>query len=771
VKEAIMSSRYNGLDFCKRTGTFFTCVLVLGAAIVPAARLRGDVRFAVVSDFGSSLPGEASGAIAGQIADQVKRWDPDFIVTAGDINHDGSADWDTNVGQYFHEYIGDYQGAYGAGATTNRFFPTLGNHDNASLSAYRNYFTLPGNERYYDFQEGAAHFFIVNSNTNEPDGYTNTSRQAQDWLKPTMAGSTSPFNFVLIHHAPYTSSTRYYGGIAASRWDYAAWGADAVFSGHAHVCERLSIDGLTYFVTGVSGEDTAGFNAPIEGSQFRYGNDYGFMVVDVSGASATFRFVNLAGEVVDTYTQLAAPNEWGAAEGGSFNSGTNWTLGRYPSAPDAVASFRRATGGSVTVDSPVTIGQLDLESSGGITLCGPEAIRVETTGSTAAINARDADHLVCAPLELHAATTASVFDGSLTLSGPITGAAGATLSKTGGGTLVLSGENSYGGGTAVTEGTLLAENASGSATGTGEVTVGAATLGGSGFIDGPVTLTGGSTLTSADTLTINGTLAVHGLANQLAGGTVLVGGEVTVEPGAELVVDGTLGGDLGTLAVSGTLMGDGTIVRSCVIGAGGALSPGRPSNTEGVSQMQFAAAPHGLSLEIEAARRDHASAVGLDEIVRPADDAEPITNPGGNAAAALTADTVVDVYLLSGGPAAGEYETQLLARPDLAGALAGATLHYWYPDPRGSRAYDGDLYSPLDPSLVDWSVVPRVATLDGQAASGYVTQFTVAPEPATSALLAAAGLLLAVWLRRASRTPVFDLEAGTTAFDFSNRGV
>jgi len=41
---------------------------------------------------------------------------------------------------------------------------------------------------------------------------------------------------------------------------------------------------------------------------------------------------------------------------------------------------------------------------------------------------------------------------------------------------------------------------------------------------------------------------------------------------------------------------------------------------------------------------------------------------------------------------------------------------------------------------VDWSVVPETADFVDGEAGGYITQFTVAPEPATLGLLAAGGL-------------------------------
>ncbi|MDQ3197756.1 MAG: autotransporter-associated beta strand repeat-containing protein [Verrucomicrobiota bacterium] len=60
------------------------------------------------------------------------------------------------------------------------------------------------------------------------------------------------------------------------------------------------------------------------------------------------------------------------------------------------------------------------------------------------------------------------------------------LIKVGAGTLTLSGASTYGGGTTVSEGSLIVSNSSGSATGTGSVQVDAGTLGGGGSIAGAV---------------------------------------------------------------------------------------------------------------------------------------------------------------------------------------------------------------------------------------------------------------------------------------------
>ena len=81
---------------------------------------------AVIGDYG-----RASYPRVGHVATLVNSWKPDAILTTGDNNYEcGDASTiDENVGKLYHDYIYPYKGRYGAGAATNRFFPSLGNHD------------------------------------------------------------------------------------------------------------------------------------------------------------------------------------------------------------------------------------------------------------------------------------------------------------------------------------------------------------------------------------------------------------------------------------------------------------------------------------------------------------------------------------------------------------------------------------------------------------------------------------------------------------------
>jgi hypothetical protein len=247
----------------------------------------GTLVFSVIGDYGGGNPA------TGDVVEMMVSWQPEFIITVGDNNYPvGAADhMDEAVGQFFHHYISPYQGDYGDGAVINRFFPTLGNHDMLTDNGrpYLDYFTLPGNERYYDFVWGPVHLYALDNLDTEPDGVGISSIQAA-WLQERLATSSSPWNIVYMHYPPYSSGT--HGSTDWARWPFSEWGADAVLSGHDHTYERLSVDGVPYFVNGLGGYTRYNFLEILEGSQVRFNSDYGAMRVEASDDYLLFQFFN-----------------------------------------------------------------------------------------------------------------------------------------------------------------------------------------------------------------------------------------------------------------------------------------------------------------------------------------------------------------------------------------------------------------------------------------------------------------------------------------------
>ncbi len=270
-------------------------------------RADGVTRLAVIGDFGVNNQAEAD------VASLVAGWQPDAVLTVGDNNYpDGRAETiDANIGKYYAAFIYPYRGAYGPGASTNRFFPALGNHDwrttqGAPPLPYPslNYFELPGNERYYDVTIGPVHLFVVDSDPHEPDGIEVTSLQA-DWLRNALKDSAAPWRIVAMHHPPYSSSTTH-GSTPALQWPYADWGATAVLAGHDHTYERILRNGIVYFVNGIGGADLYPLGPPVAGSQIRFNADYGAMLIEATTQVMTYTLTTRTGAIQDVYVQRAA---------------------------------------------------------------------------------------------------------------------------------------------------------------------------------------------------------------------------------------------------------------------------------------------------------------------------------------------------------------------------------------------------------------------------------------------------------------------------------
>jgi glucose/arabinose dehydrogenase len=254
------------------------------------------VTFAVLGDYGMANQPEAD------VAALIASWQPDIILTTGDNNYpDGTAETiDENIGQFFSDHIYPYQGDYGEGALYNRFFPSIGNHDwiTDRGQPYLDYFSLPGNERYYDFTWGPVHYFALNNDSNEPDGVHSTSTQGQ-WLQERLAASTLPWQVVYMHYPAYSSG--YHGSTNWAQWPYAAWGADAVLAGHDHTYERLIVDGIPYFVVGLGGGPIYPFFGAVSQSVMRYNDSHGALWAQATESKLAFRFIAVGGEVVDVF--------------------------------------------------------------------------------------------------------------------------------------------------------------------------------------------------------------------------------------------------------------------------------------------------------------------------------------------------------------------------------------------------------------------------------------------------------------------------------------
>lgn len=243
------------------------------------------------------------------VADLVHSWAPHFVLTTGDNNYPKgeAATIDENIGKYYSSFIGNYRGNFGNGAAENRFFPVLGNHDwdasQVRCQAYIDYFSLPGNERYYDFVQGPVHFFMLDTDGREPDGNKIDSKQYQ-WFVRAIQSSATPFQVVVAHHPPYSSGD--HGGVFGMDWHFAQLGVDLVLNGHDHNYERIEKNDVVYAINGAGGANLREFKYLVSGSKVRYKQKHGAMLIEASrdqrSASLQASFVNIDGKLIDLFT-------------------------------------------------------------------------------------------------------------------------------------------------------------------------------------------------------------------------------------------------------------------------------------------------------------------------------------------------------------------------------------------------------------------------------------------------------------------------------------
>ncbi len=272
-----------------------------GVDTSPAHEAGVVTRFAVIGDYGSAGPVEQA------VADLVGTFAPEFILTLGDNNYPlgEASSIDFNIGLFYHSYIGAYAGRFGCGATRNRFFPSLGNHDwySAGARPYLDYFALPGNERYYDVAWGDVHVFALDTDPNEPDGVTADSAQAA-WLERGLAAAPERWKIVYMHHPPYSSGP--HGSTVSMRWPFKAWGADLVLAGHDHIYEHVvGSDGLHYLVNGLGGATFYAMGATVAGSVVRFNEAAGALFIEADSETLRARFQTVDGRKVEEFVLSA----------------------------------------------------------------------------------------------------------------------------------------------------------------------------------------------------------------------------------------------------------------------------------------------------------------------------------------------------------------------------------------------------------------------------------------------------------------------------------
>jgi fibronectin-binding autotransporter adhesin len=152
---------------------------------------------------------------------------------------------------------------------------------------------------------------------------------------------------------------------------------------------------------------------------------------------------------------------------GNWSLGTNWSTGSQPNGAGQAALLNQSNSGAVSIalDVPVTLGSLQLASSTTSYALSGNTLTFNNNGGTSSVTVTSGTHSISSQVLIAggnldiAASNSSV----LTISGSVAddgGARSLTLDGDGSGQLVLSGSNTYSGGTIVNAGTLVVDSTS-----------------------------------------------------------------------------------------------------------------------------------------------------------------------------------------------------------------------------------------------------------------------------------------------------------------------
>lgn len=263
-----------------------------------------EIVIAAIGDYG------LDGAAQTSVATLVKSWNPVQIITSGNNNYPSgaAATIDANVGKNWFSFITPYRGIYGAESGVNRFWPSLGqvDLDTSTGQPYKDYFTLPNNERYYDKVIGPVHFFFINSGYNsvgtmtETDGNTEASDQA-NYILMRAIRSTIKWKGAIFNSPQLSSQSGI--GKSAMGWDWGKYGFDFVINaGNSQSYERIMVNGIPVFVNGSGGSGLRPFTGtPVDGSAVRFDSNYGALQIAATCDKLTLQFIDIAGNVQDSY--------------------------------------------------------------------------------------------------------------------------------------------------------------------------------------------------------------------------------------------------------------------------------------------------------------------------------------------------------------------------------------------------------------------------------------------------------------------------------------
>ncbi|MFC1889265.1 metallophosphoesterase [Thermodesulfobacteriota bacterium] len=244
------------------------------------------------------------------LIDRMVEDDPSLVLHLGDFVGEIAGYSESLWREHFFEDFGEL-------ISQVPLMPVLGNHDYQGLvvvwfplpggtQVYRDYFTLPNNERWYSFDWGNCHFIALDTNLD----FELHAGEQLDWLttdlKQASDGLDDPdWIFAYFHHPAFCSGFGQFDAPGQPLRDNViplleAHGVDLVFFGHDHFYERLRKDGVHYILSGGGGASPA----PIIPGSTPHSqvamHAYQYVRVSVDGEALRMESIDENGTVIDS---------------------------------------------------------------------------------------------------------------------------------------------------------------------------------------------------------------------------------------------------------------------------------------------------------------------------------------------------------------------------------------------------------------------------------------------------------------------------------------
>jgi predicted phosphodiesterase len=259
------------LDFTRymnivRQGGMMTryIIIVMVASLLAAT---STFRFAVIGDRTGGYVGE----VFEEIINEVRLFDPDFVICVGDLIEGYSDDtlllhaqWDTILEN--------------VSTLPCPFYFVAGNHDIQNERDRSIYAKRTGYNRYYSFDHESSHFIVLDNTMTYWTSPQEMDEEQIEWLCEDLEQNKEKDNIFVFYHIPtylYALETDTIDILAELFEEY---DVTTVFTGHHHTYAHMTHNGIEYIDVGSSG-------GGMSTGEFVRGHFYHFLFVTVRGAA------------------------------------------------------------------------------------------------------------------------------------------------------------------------------------------------------------------------------------------------------------------------------------------------------------------------------------------------------------------------------------------------------------------------------------------------------------------------------------------------------